>query len=205
MKLTIKTLFSKTPTTNFDRLNQYYFPGVLIFSLMLGGILLYLSRSRSNENSISPETISCFEKKNRRKCGRRYLHGKRLKNKEIKEVAFTRCFCKNLHLSHVKIYNSDFRENNFNQSSFKDMSFIKTNFFKSFFYGAVLDNVVFENGDFRGAVFNFATLRNSYFKDVDLRDTLFIGTRFEKVYYDKNTRLPFSTAEAQRMGLFLKE
>ena len=184
-------------------LNRYYLPSLLILSLFLGGILFALSGLRTNESSISSEILNCFEELS--KCRRKYLSGKRLKNKEITEVVFSRCFCKNLRLSHIKIYNSDFREGNFNQSSFSNVSFAKTDLFKTFLYGVVLEDVVFKDCDLRGAVFNFATLRNVYFKNVDLSSTSFIGARFENVYYDKDTKLFSSLTEAQRKNLFLKD
>ena len=186
-------------------LSSYFFPMALLFSLLFGGILFYLSWSGSNERSIPPKIISCLEKKNTRKCRGKSLYGKRLKNKDIKDVAFTRCFCRNLRLRNIDIYNSDFRENNFGRSFLKKVSFLEVNLFKSFFYGAILEDVIFENSDFGGVVFNFATLRNVHFKNMDLRSALFISTRFQNVYYDKSTKLPFSKAQANRLGLILKD
>ena len=201
----VKTSLWESLKIKTDWLSSYYFPVVFLFSLLFGGILFHLSWSRSDESSISPEIISCFEKKNKKKCRRKRLSGKRLKNKDIKDVAFTRCFCRNLRLRNVDIYNSDFRENDFGRSFLKNVSFSKVNLFKSFFYGAILENVIFEANDLGGAVFNFATLRNVHFKNIDLRSALFIGTRFRNVYYDRNTKLPFSKTQAHRLGLILKD
>ena len=201
----VKLSFLKSLKARINRINSYYFLVALLFSVFFGGMLFYLSWSRSGEGSVSPKIISCLKKKDTKKCRRKRLSGKRLKNKDIKDVAFTRCFCRNLRLRNVDIYNSDFRENDFGRSFLKNVSFLEVNLFKSFFYGAILEDVIFENSDFGGAVFNFATLRNVHFKNMDLRSTLFIGTRFQNVYYDRNTKLPFSEVQASRLGLILKD
>lgn len=185
-------------------LKQYYFLSTLSLSLLFSGILFYFSSLRAHEAYISPVTIYCLENKDSKVCSRRHLRGKRLYNKTIKEVIFTRCFCKDLHLSNVKVRDSDFRSNQFNRSSFKNVSFSQVNLFKSSFYGATLENVTFENSDLGGTIFNFATLKNVHFKNINLHSVIFIGTRFKNAYYDSNTKLPFSEEQAKRMGLLLK-
>ena len=205
MKFVIQNVFLKLSGIKPGRLNSYYFGRVLIVSLMLGGALFALSWSRTGENSISSEARYCFEVEDSRKCRWKRLKGKRLGNKDIEQITLTRCFCKNLYLSNVEVYESDFRENNFNQSFFKNVSFLGVRLFKAFFYGSVLENVVFKNSDLGGAVFNFATLRNVSFKNADLRSSLFIGADFENVSYDKETKLPFSESEAHQRGWFLEE
>ena len=187
----------------FCFIKQYYFTGMLIFSFLWGGGLFYLSYLRSV--SISPVTVYCLENKDTKVCSKRSLRQKRLQNREIKEVIFTKCSCRDLHLLNVKVDNSDFRDNQFGRASFKNVSFLNVDLFKSSFYGSVLDDVVFENSDLGGVVFNFATFRNVYFKNVDLRSTVFIGTRFKNTYYNQSTKLPFSKEQASRMGLLLKE
>ena len=205
MRFIIQTLFLKLAGIKSGSLNSRYYPGIIfILSLLFGGILFILSWSRSGENSISSEIRYCFEVTDYEKCSRKNLQGKRLKNKEIANIIFTRCFCKNLYLSHVEVYESDFRENNFSQSFFDNVSFLGTGLFKAFFYGSVFENVAFKNSDLRGTVFNFATLRNVSFKNIDLRSSLFIGTEFENVSYDKETHLPFSEAEAHQKGWVLE-
>lgn len=196
----LKTLKIKT-----HWLKAYFTPLAILFSLSFGSVLFYLSWSRSNERSIPPKTISCFEKKNIWNCTRKHLHGKQLKNKQVKDISFTRCFCRSMRLLNVNISYSDFRDSNFRKAFFKNVSFFKVNLFKSYFYGAILEDVVFEDSDLGGSVFNFATLKNAHFKNMDLRSALFIGARFQNVYYDKNTKLPFSKTQARRLGMILKD
>ena len=205
MNFLIQFLFSIFSKIKLNWLSSYYLLGVFTLSVLCGGILFSLSWLRSGENGISPQVMSCFEIKDPRKCSRRNLQKKRLKNKEIEEVSFTRCFCKNLFLSQVTIYNSDFRDNNFNQSFFYKVSFFDTNLFKAFFYGSVLKEVVFKDSDLGGAIFNFSTLENVSFKNIDLSSSLFIGALFKNVSYDKNTILPFSEETARQKGWVLQE
>ena len=205
MKSIIQTLFLKLSGITSGNLNSnYYFGIVFILSLLIGGILFALSWSRSGENSIPSELKYCFEVTDYEKCSWKTLKGKRFKNKEISGVILPRCVCKNLYLSHVEVYKSDFRESAFNQSFFDNVSFLRTKLFKAFFYGSVFENVVFKNSDLRGTVFNFATLRNVSFKNTDLSSSLFIGAKFENVFYDKNTNLPFSKEEAHEKGWILE-
>ena len=185
-------------------LKRYFLLSSLTLSLLFAGMLFYFSLLRSSETNISPVTIYCLENKDTKVCSRRHLRGRRLYNRTIKEAIFTRCFCKDLHLSNVKVRDSDFRGNQFSRSSFKNVSFFQVNLFKSSFYGATLENVTFENSDLGGAIFNFATLRNVHFKNIDLHSAIFIGTRFENAYYDSNTKLPFSKEQAKKIGLLLK-
>ena len=195
------TIFNKLSKKIILYLKQYYFLSIFSLSLLSAGMLFYFSSLRSHETNISPVTIYCLENKDTKVCSRRHLRGKRLYNRNIKETIFTRCFCKDLHLSNVKISNSDFRSNRFNRSSFKNVSFSQVNLFKSSFYGATLENVTFENSDLGGTIFNFATLKNVHFKNIDLHSVIFIGTRFENTYYDSDTKLPFSKEYAKRIGL----
>ena len=183
--------------------NHYFF--AILFSFLFAGVLFYLSTSWSNESSISPVTMYCLENRDTKVCNRRSLRRKTLKNRKIKKVIFTRCFCKNIYLFNVKVMNSNFRSNHFDRSYLKSVSFFDTDLFKSSFYGAVLENVVFENSDLGGVIFNFATFRNVYFKNTDLSSAVLIGTRFENTYYDEDTKLPFSKKQANQVGLFLKK
>ena len=178
---------------------------MLLFSLFLGGILFYLSWLRSGESRVSPIVLYCLENRDTNVCSEKYLKWKRLYNREIKDIIFTRCFCKNTYLLNIKASNSDLRDNRFDRSYLKNVSFSNVDLFKSSFYGAILNNVVFERSELTGVIFNFASFRNVYFKNVDLSSTLFIGTRFENTYYDKDTKLPFSREQASRMGLLPKE
>ena len=184
---------------------RYYFLGIISVSFLFAGILFYLSALRSGEMTISPLTIYCLENKDTKVCSNRSLSLKRLKNREIKRVIFTRCFCKYIYLDNVNISHSDFRESHFDSSLLKNVSFLDIDLFKSSFYGAILENVVFENSDLEGSIFNFATFRNVYFKNVDLSSAVLIGVRFENTYYDRNTKLPFSKEQADRIGLVLKQ
>ena len=183
--------------------SKLHFITVLICSFLLAGGLFYVSYLKMVD--ISPVTIYCLEKKDKKVCNKRSLRRKRLAHKEITNVIFTRCSCGDIWLFNVKVNNSDFRENRFKRAHLEDVSFLEVDLFQSTFYGAVLDNVVFENSELRGVEFNFATLRNVYFKNVDLRSAVFVGTRFEKSYYSKDTKLPFSKEKARQVGLFLKE
>lgn len=184
----------------FSKLN---FISILICSFLLAGGLFYLSYLRMA--NVSSEILYCLENKDKTKCNKQSLRRKRLAHKEITDVIFTRCSCEDVRLFNVKVNNSDFRENTFKRSHLEEVFFFKVNFFKATFYGTVLDNVVFENSELGGVEFNFATLRNVYFKNVDLRSAVFVGTRFEKSYYSKDTKLPFSKERAGQIGLFLKE
>jgi uncharacterized protein YjbI with pentapeptide repeats len=154
---------------------------------------------------VSSVTLYCLENKDKDECSRQSLKRKRLAHKEITDVIFTRCFCEDARLFNVKVSSSDFRENTFKRAHLENVSFFKVNFFKATFYGAVLEGVVFESSELGGVEFNFATLRNVHFKNVDLRSAVFVGTRFEKSYYNKDTKLPFSKERAVQMGLYLKE
>ena len=203
--LSAKPSFLKLLKIRAYWVSAYSVPMTLLLSLFFSGILFYLSQSRSHEKSIPPKIISCLEKKNTRECRGKRLLGKQLTNKKVKEVSFTRCSCKNLRLLNVNVSHSDFRDNDFGRSFLKNVSFLKTNLFKSFFYGSILEDVVFEDSDLGGIVFNFSTLRNVHFKNIDLRSVLFIGARFQNVYYNKNTKLPFSKAQANRLGMILKD
>ncbi len=182
---------------------KYYFLSILIFSVLLGTVLFYISGLRHKEVNISPVTIYCLETKDEKICRRRNLMGKELKNRHIEKIIFTQCFCKDLRLFNVKVNNADFREGHFGRASFSNVSLIRTNFFKSSFYGAILKDVIFEDSNLRGVVFNFAVLRNVQFKNVDMRSAVFIGTRFENVSYDKNTKWPFSIEQLKQMNLHI--
>ena len=198
MKIQIKAVY-----LNF--LAKNYFWPALIFCLLLSSGLFYLSWSRYAEKHISQKIMSCFTvQQGKRKCGRKSLYKKRIKNRSIEDIFWTRCYCKNLLLKNVHIADSDFRENHFIRAMFNDVSFVETNLFLSFFHGALLKNVVFEKSDLRGAVFNFASLKNTQFKNTDLRETLFIGTQFKNVYYDKKTHLPFTKERAEELGWILE-
>lgn len=198
---TLQLILINYLTKIISYLKQYYLLSIFILSLLSSGILFYFSSLRAHESYVSPVTIYCLENKDTKVCSRRHLRGKRLHNRTIKEAIFTRCFCKDLHLSNVNINNSDFRSNRFNRSSFKNVSFSQVNLFKSSFYGATLENVTFENSDLGGTIFNFATLKNVHFKNIDLHSVIFVGTRFENTYYDSDTKLPFSKEYAKRIGL----
>ena len=204
MKIFINSLVSKSLKVACNFFNQYHFLGMLIISLFFGGLLFYFSFLRSGENSISPVTMYCLENKDTKVCSRRYLGGKRLQDREIKEIIFTRCACRDLQLSNIKVSDTDFRGNNFSRAFFKNVSFLNVNLFKSSFYGAILNDVVFQDSDLRGVIFNFVTFHNVYFKNIDLRSSLLIGARFKNSYYDKNTKLPFSKEEAAQVGLLIK-
>ena len=187
----------------FCFINRYYFTVILIFSFLTGGVLFYISYLRSVD--ISSVTMSCLKSNNRRLCRRMSLNQRRLGDRKIRGVVFTKCFCRDLRLSNVAVRDSDFRENKFTRAYFKKVSFLNVDLFKASFYGAILDDVVFDDSELGGVVFNFATFRNVYFKNVDLSSALFIGARFENTYYDQSTQLPFSAEKAKRMGLFLRE
>lgn len=195
--------FFKSLKETFQYINKYYVTVILIFSFLMGGILFYMSHLRSV--NIDAVVMYCLKNRDRKACNRRPLNQKRLKNIKIRRVIFTRCLCKDLRLFNVGVSNSDFRENKFKRAYLKNVSFLNVDLFKASFYGAILENVIFENSALGGVVFNFATFRNVYFKNVDLRSAVFVGTRFENTYYSRNTKLPFSSEQAKRMGLFLKE
>ncbi len=184
----------------FSKLNLI---SILVCSFLLAGGVFYLSHLRMV--IISSATLYCLENKDKTECNQKSLRRKRLAHKEITDVIFTRCFCEDVRLFNVKVSDSDFRENVFKRAHLEKVSFFNMNFFKATFYGAVLDGVVFENSELGGAEFNFATLRNVHFKNIDLRSVVFVGTRFEKSYYDEDTKLPFSKERAARMGLYFKE
>lgn len=206
MKIFNRAFFSKWLKKISLFIQQNYLLSILVFSFLLGSLLFYLSWLRSGESNISPVTLYCLENRDSTDvCSRRRLKSKRLYNREIKNVFFTRCVCKNMSLINIKASDSDLRDSRFDRSYLKNVSFFNVDLFKSSFYGAILDNVVFEKTELTGVIFNFVTFRNVYFKNVNLSSTLFIGARFEKTYYDKNTKLPFSKEQASRMGLLLKE
>lgn len=186
---------------SYKLFKKYYFLSILIFSVFLGTVLFYISGLRFKEINISPVTIYCLETKDVKICNKRNLMGKQIQNRYIKKIIFTQCFCRDLRLFNVRVNNADFRGGHFGRASFRQVSLVKTNFFQSSFYGAILKDVIFEDSDLRGVVFNFAVLRNVQFKNVDMRSALFIGTRFENVSYDKNTKWPFSIKQIKRMNL----
>ena len=181
--------------------NRYYMLIIPVFSLFTGSLLFYLSWLRQSESGISPVTMYCLEKRDIKVCSQRNLKNKRLRNKEIKKIIFTRCFCESAGLFNVRVSDSDFRENNLSEAALNNVLFFKVNLFKSLFYGAILNNVVFEESDLRGVVFNFASFENVQFKKADLRSALFIGARFKNTWYDRETKLPFSEEQARRIGL----
>ncbi len=201
----IKSFFSCCAVIACNLYKRYYFLSMLTLSLFVGGgLFYYFPRWMSGESSVSPVTMYCLSRRDTKVCTRRFLDGKKLHDKNIKEVVFTRCDCRKTHLFSIEVSDSDFRESDFRRAVFNKVSFLNTNLFKSSFYGAILKDVVFDNSQLGGVVFNFATFQNVYFKNVDLSSALFIGASFENVYYAKDVKLPFSEEKANQMGLRLK-